>query len=59
MPAVCVFVSRRGDGVNTLIFAGLEERAGDGIEISLATLFQGVVSACRPHRADACAGINQ
>ena len=52
MPAVCVSVSR-GDGVNTLKYAGLEQRAGDGVEISLAALLEGVVRRLRPHRADA------
>ena len=53
MPAVCVFVSRRGDGVNTLTYTGLEERAGDGVEVLLTAFLEGVVRGLRPHRADA------
>ena len=52
MPAVCVSVSR-GDGVNTLTYAGLEQRAGDGVEVLLTALLQSVVRGLRPHRADA------
>jgi len=52
MPAVCVSVSR-GDGVNTLRYAWLEERSGDGVEVLLTAFLEGVVRGLRPHRADA------
>ena len=52
MPAVCVSVSR-GDGVNTLTYAGLEQRACDGVEVLLTAFLEGVVRGLRPHRADA------
>ena len=52
MPAVCVSVSR-GDGVNTLTYAGLEQRASNGVEVLLTARLEGVIRCLRPHRADA------